>query len=452
MRILLVSHRFPPTGVAGVERITQSLAAAFARYGDVVNVFTRAARSPAGTRDLLEMESEYLTDGTCVYRLTGTHKGIGHFLAHHELIERYYNRVLVETAPDVVHFLHLQDLSPRLPEITYRHGAAVVYSLQDFYYACALVHLLKPNGDLCEGPRGGRECAETCFAEEGARALSRWGMRTLYWRRILELGQQLIAPSHYVADFFQRYGVASERIPVIPNAVFFPIPNPRTSDRPTPGERGRLHLAFVGSVIPHKGLHILFRALRLAQLGPVKVLILGRMHGAEYVTGLKHDAVMIPELEVDWHGEYEPAELPRLLADSDCLVMPSLIRETFGIVIDEALALGIPALISNTGAQSERIREGVNGFTFDVNHPAALGALLYRLAHEHELIPKMRMGAAQTPVMSADEHARAVRSVYETALGERALPQFARAVDVDERNWLVSELVREGFATPGPAM
>lgn len=449
MRILLVSHRFPPTGVAGVERITQSLAAELTRGGDQVSVFTRAAVASTGTFAALEMHCEYLGDGTRVYRLTGTQEGVGHFLAQHELIERHYQRALVETAPDVVHVLHLQDLSPRLPELAYRYGAAVVYSLQDFHYACALVHLLKPNGSLCDGPLGGRECAASCFAGEGESAARRWGLRTLYYRRILELGQRFIAPSAYVADFFEHYGVESTRMERIPNAVFFRIPNPRAPHKPTPAARGRLHLAFIGSVIPHKGLHILIQALRLAQPGPVKLLILGRTHGAEYVGQIKKETAEIQQLELAWHSEYEPVELSRLLADTDCIVMPSLIRETFGIVIAEALALGIPALVANTGSQAELIRDGENGFIFDPHQPAALGALLCRLAQGDELVAKLRIGAAQTPVMSAHEHACAVRRVYEKAFAEMSLPQVERTADVEERAWLVSELTREGFAAPG---
>lgn len=448
MRVLLVSHRFPPTGVAGVERITQSLAAELARGGDQVTVLTRAATSPSEPNTRVELQRDWLVDGTQVFRLTGQRARAEHFLAYHQTLEQHMTQVMMETAPDVVHVLHLQDLSPRFAEIAYSHGASLVYSLQDFYYACPLAHLLKPDDTLCDGPRGGRECAETCFAHDGADPLRRWGLRTLYFRRLLELAQRLIAPSMYVANYFEQYGIAPARIARIPNAVFFGISAPRAPQKPIPCERGRLNLAFLGSIIPHKGLHVLIQALRLARLGPVKVLVLGRTHGADYAARLRREAAAIPDLTLDWHGEYEPAELPALLADTDCIVMPSFIRETFGIVIHEAFALGIPAVVSNTGSQPELIRQGENGFTFDVTHPAALAAILYRLTNDDALMIKLRIGAAQTHVMQADEHARAVRAVYEQVLSERINTQFTRAVDKDEREWLFSALVQEGFANP----
>lgn len=448
MRILLVSHRFPPTGVAGVERITQSLAAELARGGDTVSVLARAPRTPPHLSAPLELLCESLSDGTHVYRLTGNRPGDGNFLADNVPLENHFKQVMLRAAPDVVHILHLQDLSPRFPEIAYRYGASVVYSLQDFHYACPLAHLLKPDDQLCSGPRGGRECAETCFAHDGADPVRRWGLRALYFHRILELAQRYIAPSRYVADFFERYGLDPTRIEMIPNAVSFPIPTPRAPEKPTPTQRGRLHLAFLGSIIPHKGLHVLIQALQLARLGPVKLLVLGRTHGAAYEASLRHDATAIPDLELDWHGEYEPAQLLHLLADTDCIVTPSFIRETFGIVIHEAFALGIPAIVSNTGSQPELIREGENGFTFDVHHPAALGAILYRLANDDELILKLRYGVAQTPVMSAAEHARAVRAVYVQALTESTTRYLATTAHTEEREWLHTALLQEGFGNP----
>ena len=447
MRILLVSHRFPPTGVAGVERITQSLAAELTRCGDQVSVFTRAATSSVEAAGPMEMQREWLADGTQVYRVTGRREGVEHFLAYSELFERYFTQVMIETAPEVVHILHLQDLSPRFAEIAYRHGASVVYSLQDFHYACPLAHLLKPNGELCDGPRGGRECAATCFAKDGAHPLRRWGLRTIYFRRILELAQRFIAPSTFVANYFERYGVDPARIEMIPNAVFFPTEGPRTPKKLAPRQRGRLHLAFLGSIIPHKGLHVLIQALRLARLGPVKLLVLGRTHGADYVARMRRDAAAIPDLVLDWHGEYEPSELPTLLADTDCVVMPSFIRETFGIVIHEAFALGIPVLASNTGSQPELIREGENGFTFDVNHPAALGALLYRLANDDELMRRLRNGCGAN-ACDAGRRTRpgGARGLSKSVGGENEHAVGKRARDKDEREWLFSALVEEGFA------
>tara|TARA_B100000029_G_scaffold301281_1_gene294170 strand:- start:23933 stop:25168 length:1236 start_codon:yes stop_codon:yes gene_type:complete len=50
-----------------------------------------------------------------------------------------------------------------------------------------------------------------------------------------------------------------------------------------------------------------------------------------------------------------------VLYDADVLILPSLV-ESFGLVIIEAMSVGIPTIVSNVGYQSEIIDNGINGF------------------------------------------------------------------------------------------
>src|SRR5262249_34389683 len=136
MRVLLTSHRFPPDGIAGVERYTQNLAAALSKAGHAVTVVTRR---PSSSRQVTAIH-ERLPDGTVVHRLTG---GGFHLdpLDDQQLeqLERLFLAALIESNADVLHLNHLLGLSPRFPEIAHRHGVAIVVSLHDFYFACPLV-------------------------------------------------------------------------------------------------------------------------------------------------------------------------------------------------------------------------------------------------------------------------------------------------------------------------
>jgi glycosyltransferase involved in cell wall biosynthesis len=53
-----------------------------------------------------------------------------------------------------------------------------------------------------------------------------------------------------------------------------------------------------------------------------------------------------------------------LLEQARCLIFPSRWYETFGLVVSEAAARGIPAVVSGVSAAAERINEGVTGWTF----------------------------------------------------------------------------------------
>ena len=63
------------------------------------------------------------------------------------------------------------------------------------------------------------------------------------------------------------------------------------------------------------------------------------------------------------HGKLSHADLIELLANMDCLVLPSRL-ESFGMVTVEALAAGIPVIVSDHAGSAEAIRNGENGWVF----------------------------------------------------------------------------------------
>ncbi len=155
---MLVSHRFPPDDIGGVECYTQRLAADLVKAGNTVSVVTRRWGSQPTEP---ETHRERLPDGTSLYRFAGGGTGLdrwylNHFLLHQERLEQLFLMAMLEEDPDVVHFNHLVGLSPRFIRIAHRLRVPVVLSLHDLYFACPRVHLQKVSGELCEGPDGGR--------------------------------------------------------------------------------------------------------------------------------------------------------------------------------------------------------------------------------------------------------------------------------------------------------
>jgi 1,2-diacylglycerol 3-alpha-glucosyltransferase len=73
-------------------------------------------------------------------------------------------------------------------------------------------------------------------------------------------------------------------------------------------------------------------------------------------------------------------ELPALYAFAKCLVLPS-VSETWGLVVNEAMAAGLPVLVSNQcGCVPELCRMGVNGFVFDPWDVDGLAELMTRMS------------------------------------------------------------------------
>ena len=81
-------------------------------------------------------------------------------------------------------------------------------------------------------------------------------------------------------------------------------------------------------------------------------------------------------------GFVGPEAVARTLSRGLALVLPS-IEEQWGLVVNEAVALGIPVLCSdNVGARDSLVRTGVNGFVFEPDNAAGLGELMSLLSDD----------------------------------------------------------------------
>jgi glycosyltransferase involved in cell wall biosynthesis len=77
--------------------------------------------------------------------------------------------------------------------------------------------------------------------------------------------------------------------------------------------------------------------------------------------------------------------LPAVYRAADVLVLPSA-YEPFGLVVNEAFATGIPAIVSAAcGSAGDLVREGSTGFVVEVGEVDDLADRLHRLAADPEL-------------------------------------------------------------------
>jgi glycosyltransferase involved in cell wall biosynthesis len=80
-------------------------------------------------------------------------------------------------------------------------------------------------------------------------------------------------------------------------------------------------------------------------------------------------------------GFINQQELPAWYAAADAVVLPSDARETWGLVVNEAMAAGLPVVVSDAaGCSVDLVREGENGFTYPCGDVTALAARLEALA------------------------------------------------------------------------
>lgn len=74
---------------------------------------------------------------------------------------------------------------------------------------------------------------------------------------------------------------------------------------------------------------------------------------------------------------------------ADCFIHPSTL-EQWGLVVNEAMAAGLPVLVSQTcGCAADLIEEGDNGFTFDPQDPETLTSLMLWMTAEQPRLASM---------------------------------------------------------------
>ena len=94
---------------------------------------------------------------------------------------------------------------------------------------------------------------------------------------------------------------------------------------------------------------------------------------------------------VHLHGFRQVDELPVYYGLASCFILPSCRFECWGFVVNEAMASGLPVLVSNmVGSAEDLVTEGVNGHTFDPNNEEELAILMSKVVSDEK--ERMKMG------------------------------------------------------------
>lgn len=211
----------------------------------------------------------------------------------------------------------------------------------------------------------------------------------------------------------------------VPTAV---VPSPvapallRIEPRPVRPADEPLRVGIVGRLAYWKGQHVFLESFaRAFPDGPEAAVVVGAalFDEGDYEIELQK---LVSRLGVEGRVEFTGFvdDVAPELARLDIVVHASLSPEPFGLVVVEAMAMGLPVVVANAGGPAETIRDGVDGLLYPPGDVCALAGTLRRLAEDAGL--RQRLGEAareRARDFTPEVVAKDVMRVYRDLLGEQ---------------------------------
>ena len=447
MKVLLVAHGFPPELVGGTENAVQALAHGLCARGEEVVVVAGSLRHEQGFRTSVE-ETSVAGRTLRVHRIHRADLYFDHWQkSAGARASLAFGEILRAERPDVVHVHHWIRLSRDLVHRAALLGIPAVVTLHDLWTTCLVTFRVKPDtGEFCHAKLGPSPCI-ACAAQIPPRtpwlSYEAQGIalleRSADLARELELARAVIAPTRAHAEAVLRYlGVAAERLNlrVVPNGrdlALAPVvpPAPPSASEP-------LRLGVWGQLYRLKGADLVLKAVRaLPDPARVEVHLAGGEPEPAFAAELRE---LARGLRVVFHGAYAADALDRHPASRvHAFVSGTRAHESYGLVLDEAVALGVPLVLPRAGAYAERLREGEGALFYAPLDEADLARVLKRLLDEPALAGQLRarLPAPSAFTVSIAAQVEAHLALYAEARSAGAAP--ARAVFQRERIWQASE-------------
>jgi glycosyltransferase involved in cell wall biosynthesis len=225
--------------------------------------------------------------------------------------------------------------------------------------------------------------------------------------------------SRFIRQSYLDLGYLPPEAPVhvIPYGVEVPAEGP--PPHPPRAAGAPLRFGMIGSVLPHKGVHLAVAAMRGIDPARATLTIWGDPAiDPAYTREL--EAMRGPGTEL--RGRFPDEEKAEVFAAIDVLLVPSLGLESFGLVAREAMLHGVPVVASDRGALSDLLESGAGdpgGALFDPAEPDALRVWIELLAADPSIVDRW---AERLPaVKSADAHAEEIEEVYDRVVAGRAV-------------------------------
>jgi glycosyltransferase involved in cell wall biosynthesis len=181
-------------------------------------------------------------------------------------------------------------------------------------------------------------------------------------------------------------------------------------------------VCFAGLIEPWKGFHYLIEAFQASDVRDSELVLWGGPGSRPVSRYLQSRTGNDPRIRV------EPVEIRKVgygkvYGEASVLVHPSL-SDGFGYVVGEAMACGVPVIVTSCSGAADLVRDGVNGYVVPPADPPAIRERLTHLAQHPGLVREMGAAARQAVGALTPDQFRAplVGRLHERLQDRRGMP------------------------------
>lgn len=404
MKILYAIHQFYPEYQAGTEKVFLNIAMMMQKAGNNVKVLTYSFYDDSfydkNVGNILFKEFTYKGIPVIAFR----HKKIPanvHFSLRNKDMADIAEYILKKEKPDVLHICHPMRMiefayASRLLRIPY------TITLTDYFLICPKI-ILFTSRTLCVGPEKGHMCEKLCPELSSDMIIQR--LKTT--EDILLNAKKIMCPSRFVATIFKKE-FKEINIKIIKHGIDNKLMKKNEKIYKT---EDKIMFCYVGTIIHHKGVHILLDAFRNLVTTNAILKIYGP-EGADESYIKKFKDVAKEDRRIEICGTFDNDKIGDIFSDIDVVVIPSLCYESYSLVLHEALSCNIPVIASNAGVMAEKITDGVNGYTFRLGDPNHLKETLETIIDDPTILNSLKKGINRYMVPTVEQETYVYEKEY----------------------------------------
>ncbi len=144
-----------------------------------------------------------------------------------------------------------------------------------------------------------------------------------------------------------------------------------------------IKIGYAGRIVENKGISILLEALKILNKKynfPCELHLAGE--GNKTFLKKCNDIVSNLGLKDLYHYQNFLKNMSKFYQDIDIFVLPSIVKESFGLVLCEAMYSGVPVISTDSGAQTEIIDNGINGLIVETGNAESIAQKIIYLTTE----------------------------------------------------------------------